>query len=143
MLGFDCLYGNNIDPDDATFWAKRTLGEVSGQRACPLWIFYGPSTIRQSVKLDLIARGKATQDGEKVDPPGRKIYGLNVSCGTDKSVNVDDLMSRVPPARMLPKHYKDFNFVQKMAANLAANAVFPDDVHYFIAKTFFLSRLKD
>src|SRR5262249_10340317 len=74
--GFDCLYGMGQEADkkngteavadDATFWADW----MSGNNARPLDIFYGPSTLYQSVKLDLIGQGKATAEGNKANPPG-------------------------------------------------------------------------
>lgn len=62
--GFDCLYGAGAQPDDATFWYKW----LSGQNGCALEIVYGPSTLPQSVKLDLIGRGLATIDGDRAQP---------------------------------------------------------------------------
>ncbi len=57
--GFDCLYGASAKPDDATFWYQR----LSGPDAKTLEIVYGPSTLPQSVKLDLMARkGRWTID---------------------------------------------------------------------------------
>ena len=155
--GFDCLYHTSTkpDPDDATFWYQW----MSGKDARPLYIVYGPSTLPQSVKLDLIGRGKATPQGDKANPPGRQIADLHVSIGHYEAfplagqmvkVNnidalVDDLMIRPPPPP--PKGSKaptkPMNFVEQAATNLSANFAFVFDIHYFIAWSGFLSRLKN
>jgi hypothetical protein len=62
--GFDCLYGANARPDDATFWYQW----LSGQDGQALEIVYGPSTLPQSVKLDLMGRGLVTMDGNRAQP---------------------------------------------------------------------------
>jgi hypothetical protein len=155
--GFDCLYQRSA-PDDATFWYGRT----SGKDGCPLYIFFGPSTIRQSVKLDLMGRGTATSAGNKADPPGRSISDIHVQIGhyetyafAGQTANisnyigsvVDDLMARPVPIRGMPPAKppkpKDGDFVEQAAKNLSNNYIFPDDVHYFIARAFFLSRLRN
>jgi hypothetical protein len=155
--GFDCLYQRS-DPDDATFWYDRT----SGKDGCPLYVFFGPSTIRQSVKLDLMGRGKATHQGNKADPPGPVINDLHVQIGHYESVAfagqtanvssyigsvVDDLMARPAPVRgkppAKPPKPMDGDFVAQAATNLGSNYIFPSDVHYFIARAFFLSRLRN
>lgn len=155
--GFDCLYGENPVPDDATFWYQWMLGK----EARPLHIVYGPSTLPQSVKLDLMGRGKATPKGDKADPPGRKISDLHVSLGHYEAfpfagqlvkVNnidalVDDLMTRppLPPPKgtRSAKPTKPRNFVEQAADNLSANFAFVFDIHYFIARSGFLSRLSN
>ena len=162
--GFDCLYRRSDPndpksaPDDATFWYDRT----SGKDGCPLYIYFGPSTIRQSVKLDLMGRGIATRAGNKADPPGRSIDDIHVSIGhyetyafAGQTANVsnyigsvvDDLMGRPAPIRGMPPAKppkpKDGDFVEQAAKNLGDNYIFPDDVHYFIARAFFASRLRD
>ncbi len=162
--GFDCLYRNSKPddpssiPDDAAFWYDRT----SSEDGCPLYIYFGPSTVRQSVKLDLMGRGKATRDGNKADPPLPSIDDIHVQIGhyegysySGQTVNVsnyigsvvDDLMARPAPIRGMPPAKppkpKDGDFVEQAAKNLSANYIFPDDVHYFIARAFFLSRLRN
>jgi hypothetical protein len=157
--GFDCLYGENSVPDDATFWFQWMLG----MDARPLHIVYGPSTLPQSVKLDLIGRGKATPKGNKADPPGPKISDLHVSIGhyeafpvmgqivNIKNIDalVDDLMTRPPPSPpkgtrpTKPTKPKDGDFVKQAAKNLSANFAFVFDIHYFIARSGFLSRLRN
>lgn len=150
--GFDCLYG----ADDATFWYNWMLGKD----ARPLHIVYGPSTLQQSVKLDLMGRGKATPLGNRADPPGPKISDLHISIGhyeafpfagqmvKVKNIDalVDDLMTRPPPGATRPTKPtkpKDGDFVKQAADNLSANFAFMDDIHYFIARTGFLSRLSN
>jgi hypothetical protein len=155
--GFDCLYQTTA-PDDATFWYDRT----SGKDGCPLYVYFGPSTIRQSVKLDLMGRGQATREGNRANPPRPRIDDIHVTIGhyeaysfggqTTKVSNyigsvVDDLMTRPVPIRggppAKPPKPKDGDFVETAARNLKANYIFPDDVHYFIARAFFLSRLRN
>lgn len=142
--GFDCLN----DSVDATFWSQR----MSGPDACPLWIFYGPSTLPQSVKLDLIGRGKADLKGNKADPPGPKIKDLHVvhshyeaylvsQAAVDEAV--DTILSRPLPTPPPPTKAKDGDFVKEAADKMRANYAFPDDVHYFIAKYFFLTQLRN
>jgi hypothetical protein len=131
--GFDCLYGESPIPDDATFWYQWMLGKD----ARPLHIVYGPSTLPQSVKLDLMGRGKATPKGNKADPPGRKISDLHVSIGhyeafpfmgqmvKVKSIDalVDELMTRPPPRGTRPTkptQPKDGDFVEQAANNLSS-----------------------
>jgi len=157
--GFDCLYGENLVPDDASFWYQWMLGKDPR----PLHIVYGPSTLPQSVKLDLMGRGKATPKGNKADPPGPKISDLHVSIGHYEAfpfaglmvkVNnitalVDDLMTRPPPPPpkgtrpTKPTKPKDGDFVEQAAKNLSANFAFVSDIHYFIARSGFLSRLSN
>ncbi|MFO1350256.1 MAG: hypothetical protein U1F68_06080 [Gammaproteobacteria bacterium] len=161
--GFDCLYGASATPDDAVFWATW----ATGKDGRPLYIVYGPSTLRQSLKLDLIARGIATLEGNKAVPPGPKIsnvqvsiahyetfmaFGQAVKVGNLEAV-VDDLITRPPPGSKpgaKPAKPKDGDFVRVAAENLSANFVFVEynaktgtgDIHYFIARAFFLSRLR-
>jgi hypothetical protein len=153
--GFDCLYGARIKPDDATFWYQW----AKGKDGRPLSIIYGPSTLPQSVKLDLMGRGKATPEGNKADPQGPPISNLHVSIGHYEAfpmagqmvkINniealVDDLMTRPPPGRKLPTKPakpQDGDYVKQAAENLKANFAFVDDIHYMIARAFFLSQLR-
>jgi hypothetical protein len=153
--GFDCLYGADASPDDATFWYQW----MSGKEARPLHIVYGPSTLPQSVKLDLMGRGKATLLGNKADAPGHKINDLHVSIGhyeafpfagqmvkvNNTDALVDDLMNRPPPGARptKPTKPKDGDFVKQAADNLSANFAFIYDIHYFIARSGFSSRLRN
>jgi hypothetical protein len=137
--GFDCLYGG----DDAAFWYQWTSGKLGR----PLYIFYGPSTIRQSVKLDLMGRGKATPQGNLAVPPGRQISNLNVSIGDAgiSEARLDEFMTHPPPGHKSPTKAakpRDGDYVKQAADNLRANVHFMDDIHYFIAREFFLSRLR-
>jgi hypothetical protein len=75
--GFDCLYDGSGPPDHATFWYRW----LSGPNARPLDIIYGPDTLPQSVKLDLMGRGLATPEGNKAEPPRPALKNLNVSIG--------------------------------------------------------------
>lgn len=152
--GFDCLYGKKIVPDDATFWYQW----VSGQGGRPLHIVYGPSTLPQSVKLYLMGRGKATSQGNKADPPRAPLNNLHVTIGHYETYSthgqtvkvgsyidsvVDDLMTR-PSPKAKPSTKPAKSFVEQAADNLMANFIFveQDDIHYFIARAFFLSKLR-
>jgi hypothetical protein len=75
--GFDCLYDGSGPPDHATFWYRW----LSGPKARPLDIIYGPDTLPQSVKLDLMARGLTTPEGNKAEPRRPALKNLNVSIG--------------------------------------------------------------
>jgi len=155
--GFDCLYRTNTTPvpDDATFWYQW----MSGKDARPLYIVYGPSTLPQSVKLDLMGRGKATPQGDKADPPGTKITDLHVTIGHYEAfpfagqmvkvdnidATVDELMTRPPPKPIQSK--KAMNFVEQAATNPRTNFAFVEgetmEMHYLTAKVGFLSRLRN
>jgi hypothetical protein len=54
---------------------------LSGPKARPLDIIYGADTLPQSVKLDLMARGLATPEGNKAEPRRPALKNLNVSIG--------------------------------------------------------------
>jgi hypothetical protein len=109
-----------------------------------------------------MGRGKATRNGNKADPPLRPIDDIHVSIGhyekyavAGQTANVsnyigsvvDDLMARPVPIRGMPPQKpskpKDGDFVEQAARNLKENYIFPDDVHYFIARAFFASRLRN
>jgi hypothetical protein len=75
--GFDCLYGAKARPDDATFWYQW----LAGQSGPALEIVYGPSTLPQSVKLDLIGRGLAISDGNQAHPQRPALKNLRVTVG--------------------------------------------------------------
>jgi hypothetical protein len=66
--GFDCLYGTGNPKkgiiDDANFWFNHSSS------ARPLFIFFGPTTMPQSVKLLLMSKGLADGKGNRISPPG-------------------------------------------------------------------------
>jgi hypothetical protein len=151
--GFDCLYSANAHPDDATFWYQW----LSRPDAPALEIIYGPSTLSQSVKLDLIGRGIATPEGNKADPPRPKVdklrvtlghYDVFMAFGQVVTVNdldpafVDEFMVPVLPSGASPerKSKPDGDFLQQAIRN-ARDFPFPADIHYMIARGGFLSRL--
>ncbi len=167
--GFDCLYGARVVPNDATFWYTQALGK----NTCPLYIFYGPSTMGQSVHLDLLGRGKATLQGDQANPPGPYISSLHVAIGhyaafsmggqmvkvNNISAVVDDLMTRPAPqspgkpskvvakpgAKAIAKPQPGA-FVKQAIANLKANFIFPENdaaMHYVIPRAFLSARLRD
>src|SRR5258708_29063118 len=123
----------------------------------------GPSSLPQSVKLDLIGRGKATPQGDKANPLGRQIIDLHVRIGHYEAFPfagqmvkvdnidavVDDLMTRPPPPPPKgagpTKPTRPKNFVEQAATNLSANFAFVEGegIHYFTAKAGFLSRLRN
>lgn len=155
--GFDCLYGAKAQPDDATFWYNW----LSGQNACALEIVYGPSTLSQSVKLDLVGRGLATIEGNRAQPQRPALKNLNVSLGHydafpafGQMVRVNDLdpafvdrfmIPQVADQRRLthtptPQHGE---FLQQAISNVRGAFPFPKDIHYMIARGGFFSRLSN
>ena len=159
--GFDCLYGAKAEPDDATFWYQF----VSGKEGRPLYVVYGRSTAPQSVKLYLMGKGKANARGNRLDPPGPPSKNLHVTIGhyltvpymgQNVSVNITDdeidkLISQPPAtAKQPPKAAKpqDGDFVKQAVSNLRGNHIFMDEIkgfelHYYIAREFFLLRLRN
>jgi hypothetical protein len=158
-VGLDCLYNDG----DAKFW--HTRAQVAG--ASPSFFFYGPSTIRESIKLYLMAQGRADASGNRREPPGRPLDNLvvrpghissymsggvttNVSGYIDKVA--DDLIARAKPTAAPPSRTsaaKDGEFVKQAAENFKAGYIFPFNegdarggIHYFIARAFLLERLR-
>ena len=151
--GFDCLYSANAHPDDAIFWYQW----LSRPGAPALEIVYGPSTLSQSVKLDLIGRGIATPEGNRADPPRPKLDNLRVTLGHydvfmafGQVVTVNDLDPAFVDEFMVPvlpsgastagKSKEDGDFLRQAIKN-ARDFTFPEDIHYMIARGGFLSRL--
>lgn len=144
--GFDCLYGANATPDDATFWYNWT----TGNNARPLYISYGASTVPQSVKLYLMGEGLATREGARRDPEGPDVSQLHVTLGISTTKYIDDLMgldgllmSTTPNPKRPPTLGN--KFVEQAADNLSKNAGWPKDLmemHYRIARDGLLQRLK-
>jgi hypothetical protein len=152
--GFDCLYGANTEPDDATFW-YRWLSRSNDRM---LEIVYGPSTLPQSVKLDLMARGIATAEGDKAEPRRRKLENLRVTVGHydlfsafGQTVRVNDLDPALVDRLVVPraadmaaiddKKAGHGAFLQLAITNVRKAFPFPDDIHYLIARDGFLDRL--
>ena len=151
--GFDCLYGANARPDDATFWYQW----LSGQSGRALEIVYGPSTLPQSVKLDLIGRGLATTDGNQTQPQRPALKNLSVSLGHydlfpafGQMVRVNDLdpafvdRFMIPQVADQPRHKpapQRGEFLQHAISNVRSAFPFPKDIHYMIARGGFFSRL--
>jgi hypothetical protein len=152
--GFDCLYDGSGPPDHATFWYRW----LSGPKARPLDIIYGPDTLPQSVKLDLMARGLATPEGNKAEPRRPALKNLNVSIGHydafpafGQMVKVNDLdpsfvdRFMIPPAAdgapSMHKPWPQGKFLQQAIANVREAFPFPKDIHYMIARGGFLDRL--
>jgi hypothetical protein len=152
--GFDCLYGASAKPDDATFWYQR----LSGPDAKTLEIVYGPLTLPQSVKLDLMARGLATPEGDKAEPTRSALKNLNVRIGHydafpafGQMVKVNDLDPAFVDGFMIPptmdgaplrhKPIQHGEFLQNAIKNVRQAFPFPKDIHYMIARGGFLDRL--
>jgi hypothetical protein len=154
--GFDCLYGASAKPDDATFWYQW----LSGPNASPLDITYGPTTLPQSVKLDLMGRGLATPEGDRAEPPRPALNNLNVRIGHydtfpafGELVKVNDLDPTFvdglmippapdgPPLKYKPRPHGEF--VQQAISNVRSGVAFPKDIHYIIARGGFLNRLSN
>ena len=159
-VGLDCLYNDG----DAKFWHNR----AQEPRASPAYFFYGPSTIPESIKLHLMAQGRADALGNRREPPGPALGNLvvrpghissfmsggvttNVSGYIDKVA--DDLIARAKPpaaAPARPTAAKDGEFVKQAAENFRAGYIFPFNdsdarggIHYFIARAFLLERLRN
>ena len=152
--GFDCLYGANATPDDANFWYQWC--SESQDRA--LEIMYGPSTLPQSVKLDLLARGLATPDGDEVEVQLGALTNLRVTIGHTDVFGAFGQMVRVPdldpdfvkkfmtptrpnPTGRMPKPRLRGEYLQQAIANVRKTIAFPDDIHYMIARGGFFSQL--
>ena len=152
--GFDCLYGARAQPDDAMFWYQW-----AGQNSCELEIIYGPSTLPQSVKLDLMGRGLATTEGNKTPVQRPALKNLNVSLGHYDSfpafgqmVRVNDLDPAFVDRFMIPQVADDAalkrrprpqqgEFLRQAITNVRDAFPFPKDIHYMIARGGFFSRL--
>jgi hypothetical protein len=142
--GFDCLYGQGGAIDDASFWYNWAIGG-NGR---PLHIYYGSSTVPQSVKLDLMGQGLATAQGALRDPEGPNVQRVNVTLGIPAGrpiydlMGVDDLLDMPAPRR---SRASKTNFVAMAANNLIKNAHWPADpmeMHYGIAREGLRERLK-
>jgi hypothetical protein len=143
--GFDCLYSDS----DAKFWAQWRV-TTDGR---PLTVYYGPSTIGASVKLDLISQGRATFTGDLVDPPGPPIGGITVLAGHYEwaEAGLFSTMGKIydyavdeldfPPA---PKKKSDPKpNVEQIVKRLRKKYPFDKDAHYEIARRYFLRELRD
>jgi hypothetical protein len=152
--GFDCLYGANAEPDDATFW-YRWLSKSNGRT---LDIIYGPSTLPQSVKLDLMARGFATAEGDKAEPRRERLENLRVTVGLygvfpafGQMVGVNDLDPAFVDRFMIPRvadvaaidtgKARHGEFLRMAISNVRKAVPFPEDIHYMIARDGLLDRL--
>ncbi|MBR0694749.1 hypothetical protein JQ553_16155 [Bradyrhizobium lablabi] len=151
--GFDCLYGARAQPDDATFWYNW----LSGQSGCALEIIYGPSTLPQSVKLDLMGRGLATTDGNRTPSQRPGLKNLTVSLGHydafpafGQMVRVNDfdpafvdrfMIPQVADATKQKPAPQHGEFLRLAIANVREAFPFPKDIHYMIARGGFYSRL--
>ncbi|WFU44349.1 hypothetical protein QA640_19025 [Bradyrhizobium sp. CB82] len=153
--GFDCLYGAKAQPDDATFWYQW----LSGQNGCSLEIIYGPSTLPQSVKLDLMGRGLATTEGDRTQSQRPALKNLNVSLGHydvfpafGQLVRVNDLDPAFVDQFMIPQVADNAplthkpkpqhgEFLRQAISNVRDAFPFPKDIHYMIARGGFFSRL--
>jgi hypothetical protein len=154
-VGLDCLYNDG----DAQFWLNR----AHQPGASPAYFFFGPSTIPESIKLYLMAQGRADALGNQRTPVGppqsnlhvqpghlsSSMYGgvtTNVSGNIDKVV--DGLIAKGSAAPVQAEVAQDGDFVKRVAASFAAGYTFPvneDDgrggIHYSIARTFLHERL--
>ncbi len=141
--GFDCLYGAHSKPDDANFWFDWVAANSKS-----VFIRYALSTVPQSVKLQLMARGLADGQGDRRNPSAAATSAIDVRLSITSGKSEDDLMnlsslsSMTKPTR--PAHPGE-SFVDKAAANLRQNAGWPKDkmaMHYAAANDGLLERLK-
>ena len=150
--GFDCLYGVKAQPDDATFWYNW----LSSQSGCKLEIIYGPTTLSQSVKLDLMGRGLATIEGNRAQIQRPALKNLNVSLGHydafpafGQMVRVNDLDPAFVDRFMIPQvadqprlsQKQNGEFLRQAISNVREAFPFPKGIHYMIARGGFFSRL--
>lgn len=150
--GFDCLYGALIKPDDASFWYDWARGA-----SAKLDIVYGPSTLPQSVKLDLMARGFATADGDRAEPRRPTLANVKVTIGHASAApafgqmvkvndldrdEVDRLMVTPGGATRRSPAKPHGEFLDEAIANVRKAVAFDADIHYIIARDAFLGRLR-
>jgi hypothetical protein len=149
--GFDCLYGRNANPDDAVFWFHQGTGAA----ACPLYVWFGDSTIPMSVKLYLMAKGMADDKGNEINPPCPSYSEIHVAAGhydafpmAGQMVNVgskvdafsESLITQAPGAKTKGKQL-DGAYVARAAANFDSKFAFSPGIHYTIARKYFSERL--
>ncbi len=152
--GLDCLY-HNRDPkipgdiEDAEFW----YGWASEHRKTSLDIVLGESTIRQSVKLDLMARGIATLEGDKLEQPMEALRNLKVTVGHYELLKLTGEKVRdlappfvdrftIPQEADIARMKKPGEFLDKVISNVEKAFPFAKDIHFMIARGAFLDRLK-
>lgn len=155
-IGLDCLY----DDGDAKFWFDRAR-----KPGTPLAYFvFGPSTRRESIKLYLMAKGRADALGNELNPAAPALANLTVRPGHiphfgygGVTTNVtsaidgvmDDAITTPPaaPAKGKPPPAKAAaakRFVDQAVDNFDANYFFPSfliseeqgGIHYLIAREF-------
>jgi hypothetical protein len=156
-IGLDCLY----ESGDAKFWFDRAK-----KPGTPLACFvFGPSTRWESIKLYLMAKGRADALGNELNPAAPALANLivrpghiphfgyggvttNVTSAIDRVM--DDAVTNPPaaPAKGKPPSAKGTaakSFVDQAVDNFDANYFFPSSflvseeqggIHYLIAREF-------
>ena len=146
--GFDCLYGVDRKPDDASFWYDWATSKDGRE----LWISYGISTVYESVKLYLMKKGLATSEGARRNPDGAEVTSIDVTIGIFAAKPIEDVMDlpklleATKPKPGAPQSH-DGSFVWKAAENVASKAGWPPPkqhgaMHYRIAREGLLDRLE-
>jgi Putative esterase len=148
--GFDCLYGG----DDANFWSKH----ATSPDGCPVYVYFGDSTIPQSVKLYLMAKGMADTKGNAIVPPtparnevhvgighydAFPMAGQMVDVGAKTDAFGDGLITQAPgPKTPVRGKEPDGAYVARAVANFKKNFAFVPGIHYTIARKYFEDRLR-
>ena len=147
--GFDCLYGVNASPDDASFWYDWATSRNGRQ----LYVSFGPSTVYESVKLYLMQKGLATNEGARRNPDVAALTSIDVQIGISTGKPLDDIMdlkklleTTKPKPGAAQSH--DGSFVWKAAENVASKAGWPPAsermaLHYAIASGGLEDKLAD
>ncbi len=154
---FDGLYAGSDKPrsdDDASFWYDWATGAA----AVPLHVFAGASTVHQSVKLALMAKGLATAPGQQASPRKGEVSGIHVALSGSTLASASTLgvflnnlagAAAVSTPKASPKQPANAEelkatYAYKVAADVAKAHPMSGsmDAHYGVAKTYFLLRLK-
>jgi hypothetical protein len=147
--GLDCLYHtknkDDMRDDDSVFWLQKLLDDND----FILRVYFGPSTIDQSVKLFLMGRGLATSEGKSAFLPAVD-RNLRVVIGAEKTVSATGAVvnNAIRAAyddaeweRMLALAPRSSTFVGKVASVVEQNHKFQFGAHYIIARLGFLFAL--
>jgi hypothetical protein len=136
-VGLDCLYdsGNSEKhrDEDAKFWFERAKKPGTP----PAYFIFGPSTVPQSIKLYLMAKGRIDAFGNQSNPAGPALGNLTVWPGHISQVSyggavtnvtsyidrvVDDLIARGPSSTAPTA---SGSFVKQAVKNFEDGYMFP------------------
>jgi hypothetical protein len=148
--GFDCLYGANASPDDASFWYRW----VRADDRRSLYVSFAASTAAQSIKLYLLGQGWIAESGMRRLPEGTEQGNLRVWLGgvPEAKLNIDNLIGlndllRVSASKPGDADQLGSHFADQAGTNLVKNVHWPAgkmlDVHYAVARDGLFARLKN